>query len=464
MTAATVAEPRRDGPATGEGRATMSERAPVPSRLFVSAFCMDGGFFLMLTAVPFKVLALGGGPVALGVAASVAAGSYVVLARVGGRWSDGPRRAAVALAGSLVLVLFAGAAARIGRLWLLVAALPLMSLGKAFYWPVVEAALADLSGPRRLEREVGRFNVAWSCGKTAGFAAGGLLLAGAGFGPTFLAGSLLAGVAFLSLPWRALAPPADRRRADAGAGPPAGGGPGDDVGSVVHGAEGAAAAAAACGPWLLGGGGRRPEEARRFRLMAWVANVAAFGAGGVLIHHLPKWFEALGWGAGRFGAVQAVVYLCQTAVFVLLAAGIRLGYSPGRLLVPQALALLALAAVPWLDSYWLVLLVAPAIGIAFGVAYTASIYHSLDAPSGRGRNAGIHESLVGLGGLLPPLLGGLAAAWTGWLGAPYLLAAATIGLALALELALWRRRRRRRPGGGGDPDGTARREAPCASG
>ncbi|MFH1843501.1 MAG: MFS transporter [bacterium] len=386
-----------------------------PRRLYVSAFFMDGGFFLMMAAIPFKVLTLNGGSAMLGVVAAIVSLTYVAFSQLTGRWSDRGDRTVLTRAGNLLLIGFALLASRTTTLTHLILLLPIMSLAKALYWPAAQATLGDLSRPGRLAYHTAHFNIAWSSGKTLGFLIGPLVLARLDFATTFLLGagfvicSLLATVRIGNL--IPVGEPCDR----------------DDIAKHILPDDSGITDAAA-------------EKRRRvFLRLGWLANLAANGAAGVLVYHLPRWFEYRGWSEDRFGMVLGLLFLLQTVMFLLLARRVAFAYSLKRLLLPQLLALLALAAIPWFGPFWLFLAAAPLLGIAFGVSYEASIYYSLVARTDRGKNAGIHESLVGLGGFLPPLLGGVLATWSGWLGAPYLLAALGIGLALWAQLALWRR-------------------------
>jgi MFS family permease len=80
-------------------------------------------------------------------------------------------------------------------------------------------------------------------------------------------------------------------------------------------------------------------------------------------------------------------------------------------------------------------------GIGLGTCYHSSIYHSLHAGTSRGRNAGVHESLIGLGAMLIPFLGGWLAQSTGLLTAPYMVAGAMVGIALLAQEVAFRRGR-----------------------
>ena len=380
---------------------------------YASAAAMDGGFFLIMAAMPFKVLAVGGGALELGLVPAIGSLVYIVCAPLAGRWSDRLGRTQLCLGGGVVLIACALLAWLAQRLDLLLALQALMGLGKALYWPPVQATIGDLSPAGLRVAVLGRFNVAWSGGKALGFVAGGLLLVAGGFQITYLAGAVCVGVAFALLP----------------------------KGRLVAAAAGEATAAARTAP----GPADAPDDAltlRAFRAMGWTANTAAYAILGILTHHLPQWFAHRGWDAGRYGWFLGAILASQTAVFVLLAGPVRLVWSAWRLWSPQAFGVLAVAAVPVLPAFPWLLAVAPLIGLACGVSYAASIFYSLEIPADRGRNAGIHEGLVGAGGLLPPFLAGLLVRLGCGLAAPYLLAAALAAIALGVQVGLHVRRRR----------------------
>jgi hypothetical protein len=121
---------------------------------------------------------------------------------------------------------------------------------------------------------------------------------------------------------------------------------------------------------------------------------------------------------------------------------VRLVWSARRLWLPQGLGLAAIGLIPLCGTLWPLLFLAPLIGLACGVSYAASIFYSLEATSGRGRYAGIHEGLIGAGGFLPPLLAGLLVQAGLGLAVPYFLAAALLGGALLLQMGLFLRQAR----------------------
>ncbi len=242
---------------------------------------MDGGFFLIMAAMPFRVLDLGGGGLALGITAAVGALAYIVCAPLAGHFSDRGGRDGLALGGAVALVACAGAAWLAQHLAVIVALQVLMGLGKALYWPPVQATVGDLAPAHCRGAVLGRYNLAWSGGKSAGFVLAGLLLTRFGFGATYLAGAAAVVLATLLLPRRRPSPP---RTAEAD-------------------------------------GPAEPPLPAGFLAMSWVANTAAYGTFGILTFHLPQWCAHLGWPADLYGWYLGTALACQTLVF--LALGLR---------------------------------------------------------------------------------------------------------------------------------------------
>ncbi len=384
-------------------------RTPSPARVlrgyYASAAAMDGGFFLLMTAMPFKVLALGGDAVDLGLVPAIGAIAYVVCAPLAGHWSDRAGRTRLCFAGGLTLITCAMLAYRVTTLSALLGLQLLMGLGKALYWPVVQSTLGDLTPLCDRIRVFNRFNVAWSAGKTLGFVIGGLLLARFGFRAVFLTGAVWVAVAFLALPRGSTPAP-----------------PGGVTTSPV--------------PSLPSG----PEAARvrALRRQGWIANLAAYGVLGILTHHLPQWFASQGWSEAQYGVFLGSIFTAQTIVFLLLTGPLRFPHAPSRLWLPQSAALAVVAAIPVLTVFPALLLAVPVLGLSCGVAYAASLHYSLESAAARGRLAGIHEAVIGAGGFLPPLLAGLVVRSSHWLGAPYVLAAGLLAAAIATQVLVWR--------------------------
>jgi hypothetical protein len=112
-------------------------------------------------------------------------------------------------------------------------------------------------------------------------------------------------------------------------------------------------------------------------------------------------------------------------------------FRRAHLYVPQIAMLAAVLALPFADRARLAI-AAPVFGAGLGICYYSSIYYSLLARSARGRSAGVHEALIGLGGMTVPLAGGILARAFGAAWLPYGVAAAAVAISLVLQEGLYR--------------------------
>ena len=167
-------------------------------RLCAAAFLADMALYLAMTGVPYRALALGAGPFILGLLPAARALPYSLSTVGAGSLTEGRERlrlARIALVVAAVAVAVLIAAP--GLLWLFLL-LAVLGTALAFFWPAIQASLADLAGEGAVTGNLGWFNIAWSSGKSLGFLVGGALLAGLGFGVLFAAAALtLLAVAWL---------------------------------------------------------------------------------------------------------------------------------------------------------------------------------------------------------------------------------------------------------------------------
>jgi hypothetical protein len=277
----------------------------------------------------------------------------------------------------------------------------------------VQASIADHSSAATLERNLGRFNLSWSLGKGGGFLLGGTLLAAIGPDGVLNIAAAVAFVLFFLLPWPS------RRIGDA-----------------------AGAASAPHRPVEVRTEPTRTEAlALRYRPIAWIANGAAYGLAATLLFHLPSLVELRGWGPRTYGIFLGSVYFTQTLVFALLTRHLDAWrFRRLRLYLPQALLAVAAISLPFAGRERL-LVTAFVAGVGLGVCYFSSLYYSLHTPSARGRNAGVHEALMGMGGMSLPLLGGWMGRATGAFWLPFGFAAAAVLLAIAVQEVVFRARR-----------------------
>lgn len=390
-------------------------------RLFAVSFLADLQLYLIYTTAPWKALRFGAGAFELGVLAAAATGTYALAVTVTGRLSDRVPRLLLARVCCLGVIVACIGLSLAHGVWRIVLCMPVVGASMSLFWPSVQASIADRSPLTELERHLGRFNLAWSLGKGAGFLFGGLLLAALGSGPTLTIASGIAFAIFFILPWPPRLAP----------------GP---IEALLE--REAAAAESETRPGALE---QAPEplpsidpRAVVFRRIAWIANSAAFGLGATLTYHYPSMVAAHGWSPRVFGFFLGLVYLTQTLAFAFLMHRPDMWrFRRLRLYLPQFLMLVAMFGLP-LAGIPRLLFSALFFGAGLGIAYCSSIYYSLLTHEERGRNAGVHESLIGLGGMLVPLLGGFLARSSGSAWMPYATAAAAVLLSLGVQEVLYR--------------------------
>ncbi|MBI2298606.1 MAG: MFS transporter [Armatimonadetes bacterium] len=266
-------------------------------------------------------------------------------------------------------------------------------LGAAMFWPSLAGWIGRGAGGAELHRRMAAYNIGWSSGSVVGSFLGGV--AYQGLGPQrslawFTLGVVAAAMVILCLP--AL--------------------------GAAAGADGAA------GP---------PPSPRTDRWRAWLGMWVAFFVIASLRTHFPR-YARLRYGFDPHDISACVVMLSASQMLVFLYLGVR---RPRLALATwlarsQALAAVGLAA---LTTRWptLGLLGLVAAGLNGGLAYTASIYHSLHGRADPARQGGINEMMVGSGSMLGAALGGLVAQQFGvavtWrLDALLLLAALVAGM------------------------------------
>jgi len=102
-------------------------------------------------------------------------------------------------------------------------------------------------------------------------------------------------------------------------------------------------------------------------------------------------------------------------------------------------ALVAMAAVCRVGLPWHFAVAFAVTGAASAMAYSMSLFHSLQGRThGGGRLAGIHEAVLATGVFMSPLFGGLLAENVS-LRAPFALCSLVFALALGLQALLWAR-------------------------
>jgi MFS family permease len=357
--------------------------------------------FVYWTAVPVRAVKLGAAASQVALLQFASTFFYVVGSLWMGRVADRASRSLMARIGSLGAVgaclLVAGADSVSG----LFMVLPLLGISASVFWPAVQGALGAETPPERLEHVLSRFNVTWSIGKTLGFAMAGWMLSHQGHSWTMVAAALSAIPIVLFYP------------KDQGARPRARIEPADAHPTV-------------------------------FRTLGYVANFAACGLGGAFQNQFFKFLSETGiesrWDRETLlGAFLGAVFAAQTLTFWVLPRFPGWAWRRGLLYGLQILGAAAGTAMVFTRVDWVLLALAPALGVSLGFSYASSIHYSLHGSTSHGKYAGLHEAVLGAGAVLVPLAGGALADLGGGPKAPYLFAAAGVVAAIGIQEAIYRR-------------------------
>lgn len=189
-------------------------------RLVLAQLASSAGDLMVLAALPFAVLSIGGSMAQVGIALAAQAVVLAALLLFGGVGGDRfARRSVVIVAdlcrfasqGIMAVLLVSGSA----EFWQLVAAQAVLGTGAAFFMPAMQGLISQAVRPERLQKANALRGMAVSIGSVAGPAIAVAVLAVAGPGWAFAAdaASFLLSAALLSK-MRVPAPQATLHRAD----------------------------------------------------------------------------------------------------------------------------------------------------------------------------------------------------------------------------------------------------------
>ena len=367
---------------------------------FLIPWFSDGAWALATTAAPLLALRFGADAMILGLMGFAAHATRVPLCLTLGRASDRVGRTRIAVP---AICIAAAGMVGLGLSW------GIVSVG-VFYWllaacagafyPPLQALVGDVSRRGQLRKNLGAFNLGWCTGgAVAALAAGWLvfislpLVAYSGAGAALVAAGLI-------IAWRSR--PADHAEESPGAFP-------DYSGSLL--------------------------------LIARMGHFTGFFGYSVIRNVFPKLGQDLGWSEPTIAKVVAIVLVGQAVGMV--AAGFS-SWWRGKLwpqLGAQGAMVVAGCGIAVVSSPVLLGSCFLAIGFALSVAYSGALYYSLSSRKDRGRNTGIHETLVSAGYTTGSLIGGFAAQFVAP-RAPYLVLAFLAAACMVWTVSLTHRPKR----------------------
>jgi len=376
--------------------------------LYVAAllFSLQGG--VVMTAVPWRVMALGGGESAVGLAGGLQMGIYAVGCIFLGPFADriGPKR--LVMLGTAGMTFTTAAMTQAGSvralLWLVAINAGLTTM----FWPPVMGWLSTGHEKASLNRRLGIFNLCWSSGLIVGNFLGGLFFNIQQSLP-FAVGSGVTLMAFIS------AASARRQRS----------------GPVVASEDPSEPVAA----------GRLPL----FRLMARIALFAGWIVLGALRYPFAAFLKQdLAAGADVHGAIGAGLSFALMTGFVLLGRTHRWHYRYSLFWGSQVLTVLMVALIFICRTAWQAAGLSVVAALAMSVLYASDLFYGVSGGRRRAGSMAIHEVLLATGFVVGSLGGGLLAES---LGPRYVFPAAAglVLLGFLLQVGLWALKKRSKP-------------------
>ncbi len=371
--------------------------------VYLPALFIDFAFSSVLTNSSFYTSTLNFSSTFLGVLVAIATTFYTVLAIPFGQLSDRIERhrmlylGCLLIAGVSVLLRFCTS-----KLHLLLI-FPCIGISMALFWPAYEAWLAEREGEGKLIHRVMLFNLFWSTGITLGPTVAGYLYKDAQpFIPLYLATGVGLITCVTIFFCNSNAPKSILEKQS-------------NQTQILF---------------------PSPTERKKYLNIARCANFASWFALGILRWLNPKLTKDMGIFPATFGNMMLALGGMQTITFLFLgtAFSTRWHYRIGPLVLMQGLAILCFIGTWWIENIVFWVFAFAVIGVSVAFTYFGSLYYGLHMHSDKGNKSGWHEAVLGLGSLLGPLLGGIAADSRFGIKSPYLLCAGVIFLGIVVEI------------------------------
>ncbi|MBN2032049.1 MAG: MFS transporter [Deltaproteobacteria bacterium] len=384
----------------GEGMAKINEKITIR----VAPFGMDFVFTLYYLAAPLLLIDLKANPIHLGLVGTLASCVHMGMAHIMGRVSDRLGRRRLIITAPLIFLATCLLMTRVGQIWIILALSVLNGLSVSIYWPSLQAWIADCqkgAGQTGLARDIGTFNLSWTAAALAGPILSGFLYSLHPKLP-FLVGAAIALMLFVL---------------------------------VYTSVRESRVKTAQKTPTIdMATSNRR----RSFLYAAWTANFTSWFIMGNARYQFPMLARELGIPHHTIGLLIGFVGLALFTGFFLLRRTDRWLFSRGYLFGAQLLSLAGISLLLVSKGFTLFAVGFIMIGLSCSLTYYSSLYYAVHLLKEKGKGTGLHESILGGGAVLGPILGGVAAQYVG-LRAPYLLCLIVLLAALGAQFMIMKK-------------------------
>jgi len=370
-------------------------------------FWMDLSASIFYLAAPLVVIDLGGNPIELGLIGTITASVHMALANLAGRLSDRFGRRVLMITGPLLFGISCLLMTQMGNVKGILALAALNGLGMAIFWPAFQAWIAESQNGSGLARNIGSFNMSWTASHIIGPTLAGFLFTLNSRFPFWMA-AVLCTLLFLTM--RASAyerTPQPQKQIEPL--PP-------EVEESKHG--------------------------KNFLYAIWIANFASFFILGNARYQFPKLAREMTMSPYAIGLLMSCIGLAQFLGFFLLRGSERWHFKKFYLGGAQLLAAVGLLLIYSFSRQWVFALAFIMLGLCASLTYYSSLYYAVRLMKKKGQGTGLHESILGSGVVMGPLLGGIAAYIVG-LHAPYILCLAVLAGAVVAEWVIMRKKNER---------------------
>lgn len=360
---------------------------------YINAFLGDIAVGLNMLCVPLLAIKMGASPFVLGFIGFLASLTYLIFSPVFGSIADRKNPLYLTVIGcflfasSSVLLIF------FHSIPFILLIMGVVGLGTSMFWSPLEVWIARTVDD--LRKAVGYFNLSWCIGLSIGS-----LLSGFLFELNWRLPLLLVALScFLIIISLFFCPqvPSPLHLSN------------DDVSISVQ------------------------KKRNPFVIIGWTANFVGWFTIGTLRYLFPKLAVDINIPPSIIGLFTFVMAIFQAISSFGIGYMVRWHYNIGFLLLVQITMIFGFLLIVFSSSIPLFFLAFILLGTCIGIAYFFSLFYSLESEEGKGQKSGIHESIVGAGALLGPLIGGIAAQYS-TIRMPFVICVLFILIGMLLEI------------------------------